>query len=196
MGSTFRVLAVPFDRLVRAPGSRDRALATAVAVEQADRFAAIDAMADEDEEPPAPSCREALDRILDGEPRADDPGYVYGYAVEALCAHLGRELEGVSGISGASGWIEPVDDFLGPRGFPVTLSSLVFGRCPVMIPRPDEHPFIGSWPPDSVPGALAAIRAVDASGEDDDTRESVDLIRGWLEAASEQPGWGLVGFLS
>lgn len=194
MGSTFRVYAVPFGRLKRVPGSRDRALADAIAVEHADRFADVDDLADEEED--VPTCREALDRLVDGEIRADDPGYVYGYVLEAVCSHLGRELEGVSGISGASGWIDPVDTFLRSRGFPLELVGLVFGACPVEFPTPDDAPYIGSWPPEAIPAALESIRAVDESGEDFDVAETVGLIRRWLEAAAEEPDCGIVGVLS
>jgi hypothetical protein len=194
MSSTFSVYAVPYDRLKRVPGSRDRDLVEAIVGAHEHFFAQIDELADEEDE--VPSCREALAQIVEGAPLAGHLGYLYGYALEAVCDHLGRELDGVSSISRAAGWIDPVDEFLRDKGVPIALSDLVFGACPVDIPTPDDHPFIGSWPPMVIPAALEAIRRVDATGVDYDTAESVAQIRGWLEAAAVEPGVGLVGFLS
>jgi len=194
MSSTFSVYAVSFDRLRRVPGSRDRALIEAIATTHEDFFAQIDELADSEEE--VPTCREALEQLVEGSPLADHLGHLYGYALEAVCAHLGRELDGVPAISGASGWIDPVDAFLREKGVPITLTDLVFGASPVDLPTPDDHPYIGSWPPESIPTALAAIRGVDTAGLDFETAETVDLIRGWLEAAASEPGAGLVGVLS
>ncbi len=121
-------------------------------------------------------------------------GYVYGYALEAICAYLGRELPNVTGICGASAWFEKVDAVLRGNGLPVGLTDLVYGDCPVAIPPPDDCPCIGSWPPQAVAGALAAIRGVDPGGLGHEMAEAVGQVRAWLEAAG--PGEGLVGFLS
>ena len=102
-----------------------------------------------------PGCRR---EIIEGAPLAAHLGYLYGYALEAICAHLGRELPGVSSISRAAAWIDVVDEPLEGKGIPIGLSTLVFGVCPVGIPTPDDHPSIGSWPPHVIPGALEAIR--------------------------------------
>lgn len=196
MGATFTVYAVPFDQLRRVPGSGDRALVAAIAASGAYFLAQVDDLADADAGEEVPTCREALGQLVDGRPMAGHLGYLYGYALEAICAHLGRELEGVSAISRASGWIDPVDAFLGAAGVPVALTDLVFGPCPVAIPTPDDHPFIGSWPPAAIPAALAALRRADANGLDEEAAATVALIRDWLEAAAAEPGLGLVGFLS
>lgn len=134
MNSTFSVYAVPFGRLKRVPGSRDRDLVEAIAGAHEYFFAQIDELADEEDE--VLSCQEALAQVVEG--------YPFGYILEAVCGHLGREFDGVYSISRASGWLGPVDEFLRARGVSIALSVLVFGACPVDIPTPNEDPFIGS----------------------------------------------------
>lgn len=196
MSSSLSAYAISFDHLKRVPGSRDRALVEAVGVEFADFLGRIDDLKDEDAEDPIPSCLEAIAQIVDRAPLADHAGYVYGYAVEALCGHLGRELPNVAGISGASDWLNEVDEMLTARGVPLSLSSLVFGECPVEIPRPDDHPFIGSWPPHVIPQALDVMRHVDLSGLDFEMTETFEQILAWLEITARAPENGVVGFLS
>ncbi len=194
MSSTLNIYAVAFDRLKQVPGSGDRRLAEAIGADLEYFLSQVDELRDEEE--PAPSCREAVAQILEGAPLAPHLGYLYGYALEAICAHLGRELPNVPAISRASAWIDGVDEFLRGNGVPVRLSGLVYGGCPVDIPPPDDYPCIGSWPPPVIPGALAAIRRVGLAGVGYDTAETITRVRGWLEAAAADPGVGLIGFLS
>ena len=74
MSSTFSVYAVPYDRLKRVPGSRDRDLVEAIAGVHEYFFAQIDELADEEEE--VPSCREALAQIVEGAALAGHLGYL------------------------------------------------------------------------------------------------------------------------
>jgi hypothetical protein len=192
MSSTLTVYAIPFERLQRVPGSRDRGLVEAVSAESRGFLAQIDALGDGDEE--RPRCRDALAQIVEGAALSPHLGYLYGYALEALCAYLGRELPNVSGISGASAWVEKADELLRGRGAPVGLTDLVYGVCPVEIPEPDDYPYIGAWPPHVIPAALGAVRCVDPQGLGYELRETVARVRAWLEAAGS--GEGLVRFLS
>ena len=194
MSSTLSVYVISFDRLKNVRGSRDRGLVEAIGAELEYFLSQVDELRDEDED--VPTCRDAVAQIIEGAPLAAHLGYLYGYALEAICAHLGRELAGVSSISRAAAWIDVVDEFLVGKGIPIGLSNLVFGVCPVDIPTPDDHPSIGSWPPHVIPGALEAIRRADLAGSDDGTTETIAQVRGWLEAAAGDPEEGLMGFLS
>jgi len=194
MSSTLSVYVISFDRLKKVRGSRDRRLVAAIGAEFEYFLSQIDELRDEDED--VPTCRDAVAQIIEGATLAAHLGYLYGYALEAICAHLGRELPGVSSISRASAWIDEVDELLVGKGIPIGLSSLAFGVCPVDIPTPDDHPSIGSWPPHVIPGALEAICRADLAGSDDETTETIAQIRGWLEAAVGDPEEGLMGFLS
>jgi hypothetical protein len=194
MSSTLSVYVISFDRLKNVRGSRDRGLVEAIGAELEYFLSQVDELRDEDED--VPTCRDAVAQIIEGAPLAAHLGYLYGYALEAICAHLGRELPGVSSISRAAAWIDVVDELLEGKGIPIGLSTLVFGVCPVDIPTPDDHPSIGSWPPHVIPGALEAIRRADLAGSDDGTTETIAQVRGWLEAAAGDPEEGLMGFLS
>jgi hypothetical protein len=194
MSSTLSVYVISFDRLKNVRGSRDRGLVEAIGAELEYFLSQVDELRDEDED--VPTCRDAVAQIVEGAPLAAHLGYLYGYALEAICAHLGRELPGVSSISRAAAWIDEVDEFLAGKGIPIGLSNLVFGVCPVDIPTPDDHPSIGSWPPHVIPGALEAIRRADLAGSDDGTTETIAQVRGWLEVAAGDPEEGLMGFLS
>jgi hypothetical protein len=193
MSSTLSVYVISFDRLKKVRGSRNRGLVEGIGAELEYFLSQVDELRDEDED--VPTCRDAVAQIMERAPLATHLGYLYGYALEAICAHLGRELPGVSSISRAAAWIDVVDELLEGKGIPIGLSTLVFGVCPVDIPTPDDHPSIGSWPPHVIPGALEAIRRADLAGSDDETTETIAQIRGWLEAAGD-PEEGLMGFLS
>ncbi|WP_435008431.1 DUF7691 family protein [Tundrisphaera lichenicola] len=201
MSTSISVYAVPLDQLTRVLGSRDRPLADAVAGKMSGWFARIDKLADPDpdpDEPPVPTCSEALHRIIEGD-LADVPGfhgYVYGYAFEALCAYLGEELEGISAIAGSSEWIETIDRWLDEAGVPLRLQDLVFGPGPVILPEPDDYPMIGHWPPEVIARSLGPIREVDLEGADFETDGTVRQIRDWVEFAAARPGTGLIGCLS
>jgi hypothetical protein len=79
MSSTFSVYAVPFDRLKRVLGSRDRDLIEAIAGAHEHFFAQIDEMADEEDE--VTSCSGAPAQVVEGAPLAGSLGYVYGRLV-------------------------------------------------------------------------------------------------------------------
>jgi hypothetical protein len=194
MSSTLNVYAISFERLKRIPGSRDPALVEQVGTEFEDFFARIDKLGDDEDE--ILSCREAVAQIVNGDPLSPHLGYVYGYALEAICASLGRELPNVAGISGASDWVDEVDETLRSKGVPVELTNLIFGGSPLEIPEPDDYPFIGSWPPSVIPAALGAIRGVDLESLNYEMAETIAQLRAWLEAAAENPEEGLIGVLS
>src|SRR5262245_38934685 len=101
MSGKMDVYTVPFDALQQAAGSRDRRLLEAVVanvgwmLEEADRK-----RLDEDRR----TCRDALRQIIDGDDLSEVPyhlGYLHGYALEALIAHLGMHL---GEVHGGPGW--------------------------------------------------------------------------------------------
>lgn len=194
MSSTLTIYAVSFARLTQVPGSRDRRLLEEVLTECEWFLSEIDELADEEAE--VPPCREAVAQIIEGAPMAAHCGYVYGYALEAICACLGRELTEVSAISRATRWLDTVDLLLDSSGVPVRLSNLVFGVCPVKIPTPDDSPCVGSWAPEVIPAALQAVRRLDLAPLDSEMAATVTQIRDWLETVSADPEDGLIGFLS
>src|SRR5947209_7238600 len=204
MSTTLTVYVVPLDQLARVPGSGDRDLADTMGIESPAWFARIDELADPDPDPDeddqtVPTCLEALRRIVEGVARGSVPGhhgYVYGYAIEALCGHLGEELENVASISGSSDWVDEIDRFLGEVEVPLSLTDLVFGGSPVPIPEPDDCPAIGWWSPEQIARAVGPLRNVYVGDPNDDPGWTVLQIRRWVEQAAGRPGHALVGFLS
>jgi hypothetical protein len=192
MSSAINVYAVSIERLKQVVGSRDRSAVDAIVADLEHFLSTIDDI-DEDAEM---TCAEAVAELVNGETSDDAPGYLYGYALEAICAHVGEELPNICPIAGASDWIEEVDAVLKRKGIPVRLSGLVFGGSPVPIPEPDDYPSIGKWPAAEVPGALKAFQSLDVTDIDDEMAETLAQMRGWLEAAAKTPGASVIGFLS
>src|SRR3954451_15373640 len=124
MSSTLSVYAISFDRLKEVPGSRNHRLVESISRDLEYFLNQIDELRDE-EEGVVPTCREAVAQIIEGAPLSPRLGYLYGYALEAICAHLGRELLAVHAIGRAAAWVDGVDDLLQGRGVPVRLSDLV-----------------------------------------------------------------------
>jgi hypothetical protein len=191
MSSGIDVYAVSIERLNQLAGSRDPDLVGAVIEQQHDFLESIDALDEEGQM----SCAHALAEVVNGEISGEMPGYLYGYAVKALCAHVGKELPGISPIARGSEWIEEIDGLLTSRQIPLQLSTLVYGGSPLEIPQRDDYPFIGSWAAEEIPAALEAFRALDTAALDPEMAETLVQMRTWLEAAAATPGTSLVGFL-
>jgi hypothetical protein len=192
MSSAINVYAVSVERLKGVIGSRDEGLIEAIVEGQEGFLESIDDIDDEAET----TCAEAVAELINGEVSEDAPGYLYGYALEAICSHLGEELPNVCPISGASDWIEEVDEVLERKGIPVRLNRLVYADSPVEIPEPDDYPFIGEWTAAEVAGAVAAFQTADLTDVDEEMAETIEQMRGWVEVAAKEPGASVVGFLS
>jgi hypothetical protein len=192
MSSAITVYAVPLDRLKQVVGSGDRAAIDAIVIDTKDFLTSIDDIDDE----AVLTCADAVADLVNGEITDDGPGYLYGYALEALCIHIGEELPNICSIVGATQWIAKVDKLLEIKGVPVRLASLVFGASPVPIPTPDDCPCIGSWSASSISAALVAIQSLNMTGLDGEMSETIMQIRSWLETAATSPGVSIVGFLS
>lgn len=192
MSSSINVYAVPIERLEQAVGSGDRSLVDAIVRDQEFFLSTIDDIDDEAET----TCAQAVSDLIAGAPSEDVPGYLYGYALEAICAQLGQELTNICPIAKATRWIECVDAVLERNRVPERLTDLVFGGSPVPIPEPDDCPCIGRWSASQVTEALAVLRSLDGSDLDPEMAQTFDSIRAWLEAAAQTPGAAVVGFLS
>ena len=192
MSSGINVYAVTLERLKQVVGSRDQAAIDAIVKGHEDFLSSID---DIDEEAEL-TCADAVAELINGDLSEDAPGYLYGYAVEAICSHVGEELPNVCPIAGASDWIEEVDALLEDKGIPVRLNGLVYGGSPVSIPEPDDYPFIGKWTTDELASAKTAFESADLTNVDPEMAETLQQMRGWIEAAAKKPGVSIVGFLS
>jgi hypothetical protein len=192
MSSGINVYAVPIERLKQLVGSRDLGTIDAIVEGHEEFLSSID---DIDEEAEL-TCADAVAQLLNGELSEDAPGYLYGYAVEAICSHVGETLPNICPIAGASDWIEEVDALLERKGIPVRLNALLYGGSPVPIPEPDDYPFIGKWTAAELAAAKSAFESADLTDVDPEMAETLQQMRDWVEAAAKKPGASLVGFLS
>jgi hypothetical protein len=192
MSSSIYVYLVSTAQLKQGVGSGDGGLLSAIIIDQDDFLARIDEIDEEAEF----ICAEAVADLIHGRTQEECPEYLYGYALEAICAQVGKELANICPIVRASDWINDIDAQLVAAGVPVSLEMLVFGGSPVPIPTPEDYPCIGTWPAEKIPTALAAMNALDLSSFDDETETTFDQIKEWLKAAATKPGSSLIGFLS
>lgn len=191
MSSTLSVYAIDLERLRQIAGSGDQVAMKEIADSQREFLQGIDEIDEETEM----RCVDALAEIINGSISDEGPGYLYGYALEAICAHLGKTLPNIPSIAGATDWIDEMEEALSGHGGDV-LSGLVYGGSPVKIRTPDDYPLIGSWPAEKIPTALEAMKSVDRSELEEEADETFGQIHEWLMAAAKKPGVSLVGFLA
>lgn len=191
MSYCLTVYAVSVEHLQRVLGSRDEKLIQRIAEENDYFFSRIDEIDDE----AGLSCADALTQMIRGEVSDDAPGYLYGYALKAICAAVGSELPAIYDIVGTGDWSDEVDQALKQAGAPVRLTQLMYGGSPVPIPEPDDFPSIGNWSPAQVQAASAALKIADLAG-DTEMAHTLRQIQGWSDIACNQPQTSLIGFLS
>jgi hypothetical protein len=192
MSSSLNVYALPMERLRQLIGSRDQTTIDAIVEGKEDFFSGVDDIHEEVEL----TCADAVAELLNGEWSEDAPGYLYGYALEAICSHIGETLPNICPISRASDWIEEVDALLEDKGIPVRLTGLVDGGSPVPIPEPDDYPFIGTWTAAELALAKSAFESADLTDIDPEMALTLQQVRDWVQAAERNPGASLIGFLS
>lgn len=192
MSSSINAYAVSLERLMKVLGSRKQAWIDVIVQGHEDFLSQVDDIDDEAEF----SCADAVAGLIHGELPEDIPGYLCGYALEAICAHVGETLSNICPISGASDWIEEVDSLLEVKGIPVRLNELVYGGSPVPIPSPDDYPFIGHWKVTVLGEAKTALKKANWTEIDAEMAETLQQLREWVDEATKQSGMIIVGFLS
>lgn len=192
MSSSITVYAVSLEQLKQVVGSRAQQLIDSILNEQEGFLSSIDDIDDGVDM----TCAEAVAALINGERPDDAPGYLFGYALEAVCSTLGDELPNISQIAGAADWIEEVDALLERKGIPVRLEQLVYYGSPVPIPEPDDYPFIGIWPASLLAAASTSFQTVDLSDVEPRMAETLQQLAGWVKVASSKPGTSIIGFLS
>ncbi|MEW4569390.1 hypothetical protein AB1L88_16115 [Tautonia sp. JC769] len=194
-------IAVDLGRIASLIGSGDDRLVGVLVEEFGHRIKRIDKMAadhaEDIEAEAATTVRDALAQMVNGERYDEEVGFVYGYALEFVCEHLGECLpnEGWSGIRAE--WAEMADEALGSVGVDeaaLRLGSLMYRGSPVPLPAIDDFPFIGYL---RGPEIKAALEAFDEERltrvGDDEMRSSLAELRGWLRRC-EASGRDLICF--
>lgn len=193
MSSSVSVYAVSIDQLKQAVGSGDLALIFGITETHSDFFASINEI-DEDAER---TCAQAAAELIHDDISGDAPGYLYGYAMEAICSYLSEEpLANICPIVGTSEWIDQVDAALDDMAVPLSIDALVYRGCPIPIPEPNDYPFIGVWTAQEIAEAKTALQNAEPTGPDAQIAETLQQIREWIDMARQQPDASIIGFLS
>ncbi|WP_035868551.1 DUF7691 family protein [Kitasatospora cheerisanensis] len=187
-------------------GSGDDRLLEAVRTEFAGRLAEADEYFEFDLADGAPTAYEALRAVVHGGP-FDAPAqftFQYGYAYERLCEFTGRFLPNDSFTPHRGDWLSVVDRGLADLGVTaLSVSDFAHGSAPSPVPR-SYTPGCGSWTPEQVAQALRqfgdTMEAVEAGRiplpplGDQTVVDAVFQALGWMKAAAELPGHGVIGF--
>jgi hypothetical protein len=185
MGYGFSVYGVDLAKLQPVWGSKNARLAAAIKSKQAEELAGNDEWFSDEIEEGAPSLASALDEIIAGKATKKKHGFQYGYALERLCAHMGKRIDD-SDLSYA--FDQNLDPLLKKVKQPRTAKLLCTGVLPLAIPRPSDFPVIGTIDAPCMAILARALDAVEpAIPEDDDDELGIAWViaelRGWIRRA-------------
>jgi len=177
---------IPWPRIIRVFGSRDKGLVGTVLQNQ--RVAARAYYPDEDEkgeEPP--TYRDALQAIVDGGPFRTGFPEVYVSAVGLICASLGERLEELQLSAEDASLLSLAETALHERGAAgrFSIAALLRRGAPFDIPQPEGLPAIGYLTASDVEAAIQCYRSLDLAAVPPAVRAVIDHIGTWLQTASE-----------
>lgn len=177
---------IPWARITRVFGSKDKGLVRTVLQNQ--RLASRAYYPDEDEkgeEPP--TYQEALSAIVDGGPFKKSFPEVYVSAVGLLCASLGERLEGLQLADEDASLLSDAETALQKCGVADRLSIAVLLRrgAPFDIPQPEGLPALGYLTGPDVEAALQCYRSLDLSRVPPSVKAIIDQFGTWLQAAAD-----------
>ncbi|MBL8851267.1 MAG: hypothetical protein JNG89_16415 [Planctomycetaceae bacterium] len=188
MSSLLQVYAVPLYKLNVLMGSRSEKSLNAILLLQQDFLLRI---SNDDEE--EITCAQALAELVNGEVSSEHLGHLYGYALQAICAAIGKRLPDLDVVSSLD-WINEFDQALAQQQIPLSLMSLMYCGPPVAIPRPDDFPFIGGWTPEEVAAAVAPLDAMNTDRLNNDHAEALRTIKSWVKQTVEIRDAAIIGF--
>lgn len=202
MSTAVDVYLVPVEKLRKVPRSKNKRLLTAVR-KQKDFLEMVDEIGEdfeEEEEGRPPTCAEAVAQIINGERYDDEFGYVYGYAYEAICMTIGREVHPNWCPSGSYDWFEDIDKALASLKVPLKVTELTYRGCLLKLPKPDDFPGLGWWRATEITRAARAFEAVDLDDLDKKTaklvepvKDAISDVRSWITQAARRKGEWMVG---
>ncbi len=177
---------IPWSRIARVFGSRDKGLVRTVLLSQ--RLAARAYYPDEDEkgeEPP--TYPEALQAIVDGGPFKSGFPEVYVSAVGLMCASLGERLEDLHLAPEDSGLLSLAEKVLQERGVAdrLSIAALVRRGAPFDIPQPAGLPALGYLNDSEVQAGIQCYRSLDLAAVPPTVRTVIEHVGSWLQTASE-----------
>jgi hypothetical protein len=198
MSEALTVYAVPTARLLAAPGSRARAILARIRrgyrlAGEVDRMIEeSNALAEEggDEDRIEITFLEAVRRVIHGKPLVGaDDSFVYGFAYDAICWALGRELPSAFPPFDP----EDLDGALARQGVPLRVSELCFAGPAFPLPEPGEFPSIGRWSGEQLAAARAPVLRVPLAELDSTVAMCLRQIQEWYQLLED--GDCVVGIL-
>lgn len=178
MGYVTVAYGVDVQRLAAVKGSRDQQLLADMEklLAEAERTAASSGFSDD-----GPlSLRAALERIVSDQVEAIPNGdHQYVYALELLCQHLGKPLDG-------QGHIRYLDDL----GWPIAMDDC---RPPFDLPEPLGFPGTCHLTAEEVKKEYERFQDADTEDEDSEVTEAREEYVWWLKQCADE-GLGLVTF--
>lgn len=184
MSETLYPYAVPGTRLAAVPGSRDRKLLTRIRREYplAGWIDALIVESNERAEEFGEESRievtfvEAARRIVYGEPLLGaDESFVYGFAYDAICRCLGRELP----CAFLPFDFDPLDNALAKQGIPLRVTALCFGGPVFPLPPRGEFPSLGRWTDEEIAAAKGPLQQAALGDLDSILASCVNQILEW-----------------
>jgi hypothetical protein len=168
------VYSVPPAKLLGAFGSRDVALKRALNLGKDPQSKAISAM-------------------IDGQPQPEKrPPAVVLFGFERLCAHLGRSF-GCSFSPTDIALFDQVDAELKKHRLPLSLTNLIYGPPPVLLPASDDFPTVGHLEAARIQAAAAALPPDGLTSDDPKVDAALFDLSEWVVTAAARHDM-LVGF--
>ncbi len=173
-------------------GVRVDKLVAAVLESQADRIKDNTEWFSDDIAEGAPTLEQALRELVAGECTKKKHGFQYAYALEAVCAHLGKPLGAADFIN----WtvLEALEEALpndeALRKLLSCENMTEAKKLAVPIPRPADFPGMGTLDAAQCKTCLAALQKLKIDPEKtygeldgEELAESLDELKGWFSAA-------------
>lgn len=157
---------VDLDKVRKAVGSGDADLVEQIRNSDPQRFG------DDGEDL---SLGTALQQLVMGEPLIEEHGYQYGYALEQLVKHLGKEL--------------PLDLWCGVRWAAVADSGvepILMSGSPVPLPEIPDFPTIGHLPREMIISAVAKMGDEGLGHANPELLELLKEFETWMREAARE----------
>lgn len=184
MGYSYSVYAVDLAKLQKVWASADDKTKRALLKKQAERIEQNDKWFATRIEAGAPTLATCIDDIFAGKVTKKKFGYQYGYALEAICAHLGSRIEDLD----MTWFAEFLDPYLKKQKQASTQKLIGHDVRPIAIPKADDFPEIGTIDAAGMTKLAAALDAIEDAVEEEDDGDAAEVIeelRGWLARAKK-----------
>jgi hypothetical protein len=186
MGYAYSVYAVDLAKLKALWGSADAKLDAKLAKQHAADYRDKDEWFDHYIAKGAPTFATAMTEVLAGKATQKKHGFMYGYAIEQLCRHLGARVDKES----LTWFDEVLDPLLKKAKQPKLAKLLCRGIFPMPIPKPGDFPEIGTIDTKAGAALIKAMTAIAPLAADDDTgygpKMLIEEVRGWVTRAQKR----------